>query len=351
MKIIALLLLCPSLLLPDDIYLKAGNHLGNVQITDSTSETLSVTTKNGTDDITRSNILYYRFSPFDLRKPPWSEQYDSQQLMESIQEGSIAHENIRDPNGSVTHESRRPKEQNQEKLIVVKTVTGETIAGEFISASDSTVTYKTHYGLVTIEKKMILSADKPQDQIATESQGSPNDELTAEQKRVFVKHRLSIELQGAGVSSNSVYVRTSLYSSWRKWNAFEGFTPLTEEEFFAKTGYPKEAQQAHEYRNSITETTTFGAILAVGGAALLYVGYTNTTQETLPYSRTTIDVADPNTTEIALGYVASTVGSTLIIASAIGSDKNSAPYSTVDGMADEYNKKLVQRIKSGELTK
>ena len=78
MKITALVLFCSSLLLADDIYLKSGNHLGNYQITDSTSTLLFARSINGVDSIALSDILYYSFSPFNLRKAPWSEGYTTQ---------------------------------------------------------------------------------------------------------------------------------------------------------------------------------------------------------------------------------------------------------------------------------
>ncbi len=349
MRIIAFMFLCPSLLWADDIYLKTNSILMNVQITDSTSEMLYAKSKERDRAIPRSNILYYRFSPFNLSQASWYETYDPSKLGEIAQRDSITAQKDRDSISAAAATAKTIQEKNQDKLTVIKTVTGETITGEFLSSTDSTVTYKTSYGAITIEKRMILSADKPRSQTSTEEKEPRIDGLTAEQRKVFTRNRLTIELEGVGVSSNDVYFRTSLYSSWRKWNAFEGFRPLTEEEFFNKTGYPKEAQQAHEYRNSLTQMTTFGAILAVGGTVLLYAGYTHTNQETLPYSGGTIDVPDPNTTQITIGYLSSTIGSTLIIASAIGASKNSAPYSTVEGIADEYNKKLVERIKNGEL--
>ena len=351
MKLLTVLLFCPSILLADDIFLKTKFVLRNVQISDSTSEVLYVKTKERERGIPRANILFYTFSPFDLSKSSYYDEYDTRLLRETIQKDSINSQRIRDSIDAASLKFRQAQEKGREKLVIVKTLTGESITGEFISSTDTTVTYKTSFGMVTIEKKLILSADKPRDSMSKLEKESTNDGLTTEQRRVFTGRRLTIELEGAGVSTSDSYFRTSLYSSWRKWNAFEGFTPLSEEQFFTKTGYPKEALQANEYRSSLSQMTSFGVILDIGGAVLLYLGYSHTTEETLPYTHATIQVADPNTTEIGFGYVASIVGSTLLISSAIGGSKNSAPYSTVEGITEEYNRKLIERIKNGEIPK
>jgi len=78
------------------------------------------------------------------------------------------------------------------------------------------------------------------------SQAIAQEEMTAEQQKQYERLKLSVEVKEIGMGS---YGGGGIsYASWRKWTAYEGFTKISEEEFFKKTGYEREAGKAAGYR-------------------------------------------------------------------------------------------------------
>lgn len=224
-----------------------------------------------------------------------------------------------------------------QQKVTLKMYSGELVIGEFVSATDSSVTYKTAMGPVTILKRLIVSvSDQP------EKQSDPLSNLSDSLRKFYQSRRMVIELEGAGVSQSDPYLLVSVYGTWRKWTAFEGFRKLKEEEFFEKCGYQNEGKQAENYHSSAKSLRTAGLVMSLAGAGSLYAGYTQKKTEKILNS--SVEVADPNTGLILAGYLTAGIGSALVIASAIGESKNWAPYSTVQMLADEYNRKLLNQI-------
>ena len=97
------------------------------------------------------------------------------------------------------------------KSVLVRLLNGETFEGEFISSDDSTATYKTNLGTLTIKKSMILSAQSISTLPASETSGS-----SSKTKTVLVSEYNSLPLLlltiGGGAWAVSLFSDASDYS-------------------------------------------------------------------------------------------------------------------------------------------
>ena len=171
-------------------------------------------------------------------------------------------------------------------------------------------------------------------------------QLTEEQQKAFNQQKLSIEPEG--VSFNSFGLGIYSISTWRRWTAYKGFSPLSEHEFFSITGYEAEAQKAKVYRSTNNSLIVMGAGLGIAGTVATVIGAMNTTTRHYDYGygvEGDIEEADPDEGLIIGGLIASAVGTGLLYAGIIGLSKNWAPYATVEGIADGYNRKLLISIR------
>lgn len=154
--------------------------------------------------------------------------------------------------------------------------------------------------------------------------------LSAQQKREYEKQKLSVEVTGMAMGSYNAGMISA--TSWRKWHAYEGFTPISEEEFFRKTGYEKEAREAASFRKKGNMLFWGGISLCTLGVILALIpgedeeGYTE--YPLLGYGAL-IGVAGLVPLVMSIGYRAN----------------NWAPYSSVEGIADDYNRELIIQIK------
>jgi len=235
-------------------------------------------------------------------------------------------------------------------VVIIKTYSGDSFSGEFISATDTTATYRTGIGIITLAKKLISSVEGTGSQTAipkSDVSGNVDDlGLQQEQRQEFNRRKMNIELVGVSLGTQNAGFGYSIYKDWHKWAAYEGFSPISEDQFFRQTGYSTEAQKAMEFRTSNNATT--GILLTILGSGLLIAGYSQ--KETVEIGSSSIDVAKPNTTMIVAGYVAAGIGAGLILSGRTKENSNWAPFSTVQGIAEQYNQKLLVAICSGNAT-
>jgi hypothetical protein len=171
-------------------------------------------------------------------------------------------------------------------------------------------------------------------------------ELTEDQQKAFNQRKLSLEVQGISMGSfgSSIYSATT----WRRWTAYKGFTPMTEQEFFLLTGYENEAARARSYKNGCDGMTAAGIILAIAGGVAAVIGASRTTTTHYDYGygiEGDIEESDPDEGLFIGGLVVCAIGSGLLWAGIAGSQMNWAPYATVEGIANDYNKQLLIRIR------
>ena len=141
----------------------------------------------------------------------------------------------------------------------------------------------------------------------------------------------------------------------RKWKAYKGFDNISELEFFQLTGYNKESEKIIKFRNNMKKMTLAGLGLLGIGIKILSIsperpacgygglGAWSGSQECWDERSEAEAKQDAN-----FGYfmLFGGIGSGLITYAIIklSGTTNYHPYSTVDGIAEEYNKKLMQKI-------
>jgi len=154
--------------------------------------------------------------------------------------------------------------------------------------------------------------------------------LSEEQKKKYEKNKLSVEVTGMAMGSYSAGMVSA--TSWRKWHAYKGFTPISEEEFFRKTGYEEEARQAASFRKK-------GNMLFWGGLTACTLG--------VILALISGEDEDGYTEYPLLGYgaIIGVAGLVPMVMSIGYRTTNWAPYSSVEGIADDYNKQLLVQIK------
>jgi hypothetical protein len=175
----------------------------------------------------------------------------------------------------------------------------------------------------------------------------PSESQTGEQytenelEQQYNRSKLSIELEGAGIVTHPYDIGLGIYSNWRTWKAYQGFAPMSEENFFVVTGYPHEADEARRYRESHSELTAVGVLIFIGGLVMAVVGYSK--KEDIDGAR----ISSPDWALVTAGGAVSGVGVAIAATGITGLSKNWAPYSAVQPVADDYNRKLMQRLQEG----
>jgi hypothetical protein len=140
----------------------------------------------------------------------------------------------------------------------------------------------------------------------------------------YQRQRLSIEPIGmsAGFWGGGWFGGSATGMSWRKWLAYQGFSEISEPEFFEVTGYADEARRAQSHHNLAIAETFGGAFVSVLGLVVVAGGYGET-----PIDWTQADI----------GYVISLVGLGMVWDGSVRMDRNWAPFDLAKGIADEYN--------------
>lgn len=170
-----------------------------------------------------------------------------------------------------------------------------------------------------------------------QSQGAGR--LTGQERKEFIRRRLSLEVEGRSVGmvsgtgtlgSAGIVTFSGLGSSasWRKWTAYEGFNPISEVEFYRKTGYLEEMKRAAGYKAGKKKALTLGICGMALGAGLAFGG-----------------LAAENYGLAFGGCGALAICAVPTAMNAFSMGLNWAPYSAVAGMADEYNERLFFEIK------
>jgi hypothetical protein len=146
------------------------------------------------------------------------------------------------------------------------------------------------------------------------------------QEQAYNQRKLSVEVSVQGIGSYGGGAVN--YAEWRRWTGYQGFTPIEEERFFRIAGYEAEAVQAAAFHRTGRRLWLGGLVASGVGLAAMFIGL----------------AADDNV--LLLGGGAIAVGGTLPMYMSIGYRKgNWAPYSTVDGIAREHNKRVVLQIR------
>ena len=185
---------------------------------------------------------------------------------------------------------------------------------------------------------------------STKKESVNNFSLTNNQLKEFNKRKLSIEIVTKGVGSFNTQMGLAVGESWRKWTAYIGFEKISEEQFFSLAGYKDESLKAKGFRNK-HKGFIVGGILGsifglsrIGTAMGIIDDRSNIGFDTPDY-RSVYDAEGKKADGIAFqGSVIFGLGVGSIVYGSIQLGKNWAPYATVQGIAEEYNNKLIKEI-------
>jgi hypothetical protein len=153
-------------------------------------------------------------------------------------------------------------------------------------------------------------------------------DLTAEERRVFERSKLSVEVSGAAALAYQPELGVGSVSTWRKWQGIHGFNRITEEQFFRIAGFEHEATRAAEYRRDSHLMVAGGLAALIVGGALIISGIEQDTAAG-PYF---------------LGTILFAGGTGIGIYGGFRLERNWAPYASVRDGADQYNATLIQEI-------
>ena len=172
--------------------------------------------------------------------------------------------------------------------------------------------------------------------------------LNEEQRKFYMKNKLNIELKAkttGGAYGGSSIVSYSGETS-TKWEAYKGFDRISEEQFFQLTGYNNEAKRAQAYHSNSNKMGWGGCLAGIVGLSLFSSG------EAL-FEEIDFGSDDQNYIDREADKSDSLHGSGafLILSGTLASvygfmrlGQNWTAYSTVHGIANEYNNKLLQKI-------
>ena len=172
-----------------------------------------------------------------------------------------------------------------------------------------------------------------------------------------MKNKLNIELKsktiGGAYGGPSVVSYSGETST--KWEAYKGFDRISEEQFFQLTGYNNEAKRAQAYHNNSKKMGRGGCISGIVGLLFFSAGggaYTEATEMDSYYDASGNYTRGPEYDKLmekhnrlqGRGAFLMLSGTILSVYGFMRLDQNWTAYSTVQGMADEYNNKLLQEI-------
>jgi len=211
--------------------------------------------------------------------------------------------------------------------------------------------------------KMVQPVNKPDafepksvpEKIETINLYGTTKSLTISQKQQFNRERLTIEIvtktSGSAAATplgESAVLATYGSQTSRKWTASKGFEKISEELFLRIAGYDKEADVVKQY-------ASFNSILIGGGLIAILAGILigenaeksldESTSAGEAYSDEAYEKFDKSSTVSALIGVSGIIA---LVKGLVDKSNNYYEYSVVDGIAEDYNKKLFQRIKASE---
>ena len=173
--------------------------------------------------------------------------------------------------------------------------------------------------------------------------------LNKEQRKFYMKNKLNIELKTKTSGSAYGWSSAVAYSgeTSTKWEAYRGFDKISEEKFFRLTGYPDEAKLAKVFHSKSNKIGWCGCITGILGVLSFYIGGNAAYEEAYefesgsPEREKLLDAGDKFN---MYGLFISLSGTMLSLYGIMRLDQNWTAYSTVHGIANEYNNKLLQKI-------
>jgi len=178
------------------------------------------------------------------------------------------------------------------------------------------------------------------------------ESLTISQKQRFNRERLTVEIitKTSGSAAATPLGGSAVLASYgsqtsRKWTASKGFEKISEESFLRIAGYDEEANVVKQW-NSTNSSLLWGGLLAILAAKLNADKADKLLDEASPFGEAYSDEDyDKWEKRIRMNLF---IGLPGIIASVVGlinKSNNRYEYSVVEGIAEDYNKKLFARIK------
>ena len=173
--------------------------------------------------------------------------------------------------------------------------------------------------------------------------------LNEEQRKFYMKNKLNVEfktkIQGGAISGVTS----------TKWEAYKGFDKISEEQFFQLAGYTDERNHSFSYRNDSKKMIWGGCMSVIVGLIVFSSGEPTFSEwHDLGCSDDNTDdwTADPECKKLrkkwtminGSGFIMIISGSISAVYGGMRLDKNWAPYSSVQGISEEYNDKLIKEI-------
>lgn len=150
--------------------------------------------------------------------------------------------------------------------------------------------------------------------------------LDREEEKLFSGTKLSIKIGSPG-----------------EWMAYKGFEKITEGEFFKITGFASEAEKARIYRENTSAMIGGGAVSFWAGVVMFCYGISQTKEVPYEYISGTYEKEDADEGLMLLGLILG-VGGLSLRAKGKARSANWAPYYTVSGIAEKYNRELRLKI-------
>lgn len=167
-----------------------------------------------------------------------------------------------------------------------------------------------------------------------------------EKSKYYNNEKLSIDLiNKAKGGYNSGFVSGE---TWQKWTAYKGFEKLSEEEFFSLAGFDEQAFKAKSFRKKNIN-------FVLGGLTGMILGWINW-HNSIEYSDASLNYSGSNKeakhyayeekadAAFNRGFLIGTIGFGFALYGLMELDKNWSPYTTVKGIAEQYNNDLSKKI-------
>lgn len=167
--------------------------------------------------------------------------------------------------------------------------------------------------------------------LLTEFSLSQELDLSEHQQKRYTREKLTVETKGMAIGSYNENIGLGMLTSWRKWQAYKGFYPISEAYFFHLADYDKESKLAKKYKSNTDLMFGGGLLLFLTGSIFLTAGLTSGDDGDFGF--------------IMIGSVSYIFGTGLFIGSIARSKKNWAPCSLAYDVAEEYNRKILLQIK------
>jgi hypothetical protein len=146
--------------------------------------------------------------------------------------------------------------------------------------------------------------------------------LTLEQQRYFLACQLSLNVTETDYAVISDYSVAS--GTQERWQGYQGFRSVSEDEFFMAAGYVEEASLARRHQQEYRATSIGGVFATVLGVAIMLGG--------------------EGEAAILGGGVLAAIGAGVVGYANHRLDRNWAPYALAAEAADQYNAELRRQL-------